>query len=198
MDYESKSEFFHRPKFSQLFERKKIIVRRVSGENNRLISVYDDDQFYSNDNLIHLILWDDEIIELQSPDKIEVYKPYEKFPLDYLAGIIGSKLISYFFNKNIATGTLQGTYSGVYPEDVREIPIKMGSKEQKDELSNLVKQIVPLNKTLNKLKIKKSDELATIEDQINETDKAIDELVYKIYGITENEKKIIEKSFENS
>ena len=198
MDYDSKSKFFHRPKFPQLFERKKIIVRRVSGKNNRLISTYDEDQFYSNDNLIHLILWDDEIIKLQNPGKEwDVVKPYDKFPITYVLGIIGSKLISHFFNKAIATGTLQGTYSGVYPEDLREIPIKDTNDKQKEEISSLVKKIVLLNKQFNENAKKKTNDFAKIDDEIKKADNKIDELVYTIYGITDDEKKIIEKSFDN-
>ena len=35
---------------------------------------------------------------------------------------------------------------------------------------------------------------AKLEDDIEKTDNEIDELVYKLYGITEAEKKIIEES----
>lgn len=40
----------------------------------------------------------------------------------------------------------------------------------------------------------KTDERARIEEEIKKTDGEIDELVYTIYGITEEEKKIIEDS----
>lgn len=198
MDYDNNSEYFHRPKFSELFERNKVIVRRVSGKNNRLFSTYDEDHFYTNDNLIHLILWDDDIIKLQNPGKeFEVSKPYGAVPITYVAGIISSKLISYFFDKGIATGTLQGTYTGVYPEDLREIPIRDTNQEQKEEISSLVEKIVTLNKQHNESSMKKTDDFVKIGDEIKETDNKIDELVYKIYGITDDEKKFIEKNFEN-
>jgi type II restriction/modification system DNA methylase subunit YeeA len=41
-----------------------------------------------------------------------------------------------------------------------------------------------------------NDKHKKIEEKIKKTDAEIDELVYKIYGITEEEKKIIEESLK--
>mgnify|MGYP001608190191 FL=1 len=41
---------------------------------------------------------------------------------------------------------------------------------------------------------KKTSESAKLEEEIKKTDKEIDEIVYKLYGITEEEKKIIEEN----
>jgi hypothetical protein len=49
-----------------------------------------------------------------------------------------------------------------------------------------------LNDTLLKIGDKLADERARIENEMKKTDSEIDELVYRIYEITENEKKIIE------
>ncbi|MGO4819727.1 DUF7149 domain-containing protein [Flavobacterium sp. W22_SRS_FP1] len=57
IDYESKQEHFHRSKYPLLFESEKIIVRRISGKNNSIIACYDNSKYYSNDNLMHLVLW---------------------------------------------------------------------------------------------------------------------------------------------
>lgn len=52
--------------------------------------------------------------------------------------------------------------------------------------------MLSLNKHLNEIGDKKTDERARIGKEIKKTDAKIDELVYKIYGITEEEKKVIE------
>lgn len=193
MDYDSKVKCFHRPKFQELFDSNKIIVRRVSGENNSIVSVYDDTHFYMNDNLISIIPWNDDILKLQSPEKKwTIFKPYNYFSLKYILGILNSKLISFYFNKSIATGTLQGTYSGVYPEDVRAIPIKEISERQQEPIIVLVDKIQLLNKRLNDLGHKITDERANLEKEILETDKQINQIVYNLYEITEAEKKVIE------
>jgi hypothetical protein len=56
--------------------------------------------------------------------------------------------------------------------------------------------MLSLNKRLNEIGEKKTDERARIEEETKHTDNEIDELVYKIYGITEAEKKIIEESLK--
>jgi type II restriction/modification system DNA methylase subunit YeeA len=56
--------------------------------------------------------------------------------------------------------------------------------------------MLSLNKCLNEIGAKKTDERAEIEEEIKHTDNEIDELVYKIYGITDEEKKIIEESLK--
>ncbi len=192
MDYESKAKYFHRPKFPELFERSKIIVRRVSGENNRLIIAYDENGYYSNDNLIHMILWGDDILKLQNPGKIQIYKPYGEFDLKFIAGIVGSRLISYLFSKFYATGTLQGTYSAVYPEDLRKIPIKIISKEKQNVLSLLVSQITKMS--MKFCGMDNTNEKLRLKELINEYDQKIEEFVFSLYGISPDERKMIENN----
>lgn len=57
-------------------------------------------------------------------------------------------------------------------------------------------QMLVLNDRLKNLGDKFTDERCRIEEEIKKRDAEIDELVYDIYGITEEERKIIENSFE--
>jgi len=54
----------------------------------------------------------------------------------------------------------------------------------------LVDVMLDLNKKIQTAKGSQKDQ---IQRQIEKTDKAIDEIVYKLYGITEEEKKIIRR-----
>jgi hypothetical protein len=194
MDYDSKAKDFHRPKFPELFESEKIIIRRISGENNSIISIYDDMKFYTNDNLIIILPWNDKLLELQSPEKKwSIYKPYNYFSLKYILGFLNSKLISYYFSNMIATGTLQGTYSGVYPEDVRNLPIKSASPTQQQPLIKLVDRMILLKNKLKDIGGKKTSESAKLEEEIKKTDNEIDQFVYKLYGLTKEEIGIVEE-----
>lgn len=58
----------------------------------------------------------------------------------------------------------------------------------------LVDVILDLNK---KIRSAKGNEKEQLERQIEKTDAEIDDLVYKLYEITEEEKGIIEKSISN-
>ncbi|MBI4738332.1 N-6 DNA methylase [Candidatus Woesearchaeota archaeon] len=193
LDYGRKKDFFHRPKFPELFESDKIIIRRVSGEKNSILAAFDDQQLYTNDNLIIIVPWNEQLIKLQSPEKKwRVLKPYNAFSLKYLLGILNSKLIAFYFSKMIATGTLQGTYTGIYPEDIRSIPIKHLAKSEQESLITLVDSIRSLHKTL-----RHTPENSQNKEEIKKTDSEIDAIVYKLYGITESEKKIIEESLNS-
>ena len=56
--------------------------------------------------------------------------------------------------------------------------------------------MLSLNKRLNEIGDKETEEKKKIQTEIEKTDHEIDELVYKLYGITEEEKKIIEESLK--
>jgi hypothetical protein len=63
-------------------------------------------------------------------------------------------------------------------------------KKLHDDLVALVDVMLDLNKRIQTAKGSQRDQ---IQRQIEKTDKAIDEIVYKLYNITEEEKKIIEE-----
>ena len=178
MDYDSKKDFFHRPKFPLLFESDKIIVRRISGKNNSIIACYDDNKYYSNDNLMHLVKWNNKVLEFQKPEKKWEALIDNDYTLKFITAILNSKLITYFFSAFLSTDTLQGSYSSIYPEDLRQIPIK-SNKNYTILIQGFSNQII---------EIKKQNPLAdttALETQI-------DQLVYKLYDLTEEEIKIVE------
>lgn len=58
--------------------------------------------------------------------------------------------------------------------------------------------MLSLNKRLVALGNKLTDERAHLEKEIQRTDKEIDELVYKLYGLGEEEIKIVEENLRQS
>ena len=117
----------------------------------------------------------------------------KKYSLDFLLCLLNSKLISwyayrYIFSKAIRTMDLDEYYLG-------KIPLPCG-KIENSIFSNLATKMLSFNKRLNEIGDKKTDERAKIEEEINKTDAEIDELVYKLYEITKEEKKIIEESLK--
>lgn len=179
IDYESKKDHFHRSKFPLLFESEKIIVRRISGKNNSIIACYDDQAYYSNDNLMHLVKWNQDILQYQKPENKWSIIIEDSYSAKFLTAILNSSLCTYFFSKFLSTDTLQGSYSSIYPEDIRQIPIKRINSEQEIKIVDLVDKI---------LKVKQLNPFADILALEIE----IDQLVYQLYGLTEEEIKIVE------
>ena len=67
---------------------------------------------------------------------------------------------------------------------------------QQQPIIDLVDKMISLGKRLNEMDDKKTSQKDSIKDEIERTGEKIDERVYKIYGITEAEKKIIEESLK--
>jgi hypothetical protein len=183
IDYESNKEHFHRPKYSLLFESEKVIVRRISGFKNRFIACYDNNQYYSNDNLMHLIKWNDEILKFQKPENKWQIKIDKNISIKYIVAVLNSKLCTYYFSNFLSTDTLQGSYSSIYPEDIRQIPIKNINVKKQENIVKIVDQILLAKKSNSKT------DTTTLE-------KEIDLLIYKLYQLTYDEVKIIDPEFE--
>jgi len=104
--------------------------------------------------------------------------------------ILNSKLIKYYI-KQIAYSLGE---KGIRLKQIfiKEIPII----ENTSILDKHTDKMFSLNRRLNELGDKKTDERKKIEEEIKKTDDEIDEIVYKLYGITEEEKNIIEESLK--
>jgi hypothetical protein len=102
--------------------------------------------------------------------------------------------MSYFLKSICAER--QGGFIEQKPVYVSQVPIKKPTNTQEIEITEHVEKMLQLNEKMLKIGDKLTDERAVIEDEIKKTDSEIDELVYRIYGITENEKEIIEGSLK--
>jgi adenine-specific DNA-methyltransferase len=114
----------------------------------------------------------------------------KRISLKYCLGVINSKTINFYF-KQILSSNLH-----VYPEAIRNLPIKTASEVQQQPIINCVDKIQSLKKRVVDIQDKQTDARAKLEAEIKKTDAEIDDLVYKIYGITDKERKIIEESLK--
>ena len=101
-----------------------------------------------------------------------------------------------FYHKEKYLDPLKNLFQKILIANAKKFPIKIIPESEQQPLIKLVDKMLYLNKRLNEIGDKKTDERARIEEEIKHTDNEIDELVYKIYGITEEEKKIIEESLK--
>ncbi len=103
----------------------------------------------------------------------------DKVSLRFILAIINSKLIGWYFR------TVYGEENDLFPKikinELKELPIKYSSSEFRSVLIQLVDQI---------LIIKGSNPAA----DVSSFEAEIDQLVYSLYGLTEEEIKIIEQS----
>ena len=154
-----------RPGSKERFETEKIVVARMG---KRVVATYDDEEYYVKDAMLLL-------------------KKSEESDLKYITAILNSKLINYYYKNYFIT-------IDVLKNALLELPVASADRNTTANISEKVKKIEELNKRLNEMGDKKTDERARIEEEIKKADKEIDELVYKLYRITEEEKGIIEGS----
>ena len=122
-----------------------------------------------------------------------IAKPQTNYPsIYYLLGIVNSRLIGYYFRYRHEE--VDEVFPKVKLKQFKKIPIKIGESSKQKMVVELAKKMISLNKILKKIGNSKTDEKTRIEHEITKVDKKIDNLIYKIYGMTEKEKKIIDFS----
>jgi len=102
--------------------------------------------------------------------------------LKYLTGLLNSKLIAYWLKHK---GKMQGINYQIDKEPLLEIPIFKSSQDKQDQIIALVDQI------LNIISKPDYDPKQPPQKQI-ELEKQIDQMVYKIYDLTDDEIRVVE------
>ena len=112
----------------------------------------------------------------------------------YLLGILNSRLMLHYFSSTLAL--IRGGYMRFFTQYLMEIPIRTINNSDPAETARhgkmvaLVERMLALHK--QKADVKTDHEKNLIEGQIEATDKQIDALVYELYGLTEEEIRIVE------
>ena len=97
-----------------------------------------------------------------------------------LLAILNSKLMNYFVKK---TGKKKGNSIEYFADYLKHLPIKLPDEKQAKKIKELVERMMELCEKRT-------------EQQIKNVNYEIDEEIYKLYGITPEEKKIIEESLK--
>ena len=153
----------------KLGKKLKVLLRKTGSD---LIATFDDSGIYPEQSLYFIYTENDK----------------ERDILVFILVILNSKLMNCYY-RNFAVTNRDSTPQ-LKKVDLDRMPIVLPVDMQ--PFIKLADKMLSLNKRLNELGDKKTDERARIEEEIKKTDKEIDELVYKLYDITEEEKKIIE------
>ena len=112
----------------------------------------------------------------------------------YLLGLLNSKLIGYLFEKYLPK--LRGGFYEPSYVFFKHFPIKKINEEEaheiiaKNEIITLVDQLLFLHQEKSTTKLESS--LAQIQGKIDYCEGRVDELVYELYGLTEEERKVVE------
>ncbi|NQE44853.1 hypothetical protein C5S31_02360 [ANME-1 cluster archaeon GoMg2] len=160
------------PRDPTLFEGARLLVRRIVG--TRLICSFTDSDYVTSQLL-------------------QIVKPYNEDHAKYLLGVLNSSLIAYYFRKTY--NRQDKTFPEIRIYELRSLPIRTidfsNPKEvaQHDKLVALVDTMLELQKKHHETRLERDKEL--YERQIKIVDAQIDKLVYELYGLTEEEIRLI-------
>jgi hypothetical protein len=109
--------------------------------------------------------------------QVGLIKPDYYAQLDYLTGLLNSKLITFYYRE---ISQEQGrVLAEVKPQRIRSLPIAKASLQQKKAMDSLVERILAAKR-------------ANPQADTKELEKDIDLLVYDLYGLTTEERDIVE------
>jgi hypothetical protein len=164
------------------FDRPKIFLRQ---SDVRLTATFVDELVFGNYSLF--TIFDD------SNDEVK---------LKFLLGLINSKLLSFYaIHKNIIlirrgkTPQIRSGQRG--PIGIRQLPIPtihssdVAGKACRDQIVKLVDRMLELFRQISAAKV--AHDKTALQRQIDATERQINQLVYELYGLTENERGVVEQ-----
>ncbi len=163
----------HRPRKESIFTKNKKILGVIT--EDEIIVALDGDSFYATDGLY-------------------MFSPIEKINPHYLMAILNSQLFKFLYRLiSIESGRV---LAQVKPKVISQLPIHTidfsNPKEvaKHDKLVSLVDNMLGLQKKYREARMERDKEI--YERQIKIVDGQIDGLVYDLYGLTEEEIKVVE------
>ncbi|MEO6137003.1 MAG: TaqI-like C-terminal specificity domain-containing protein [Ginsengibacter sp.] len=160
------------PRRPAVFEGEKILIRKIIGKT--LISTYVGHTSYCNTLLF--------ILKLKE----------KKYSYKSVLAVLNSALMGWYFRNKFQISD-DDTFPQIMIRDILQFPIAAIDKENKsiyEELNQLTETMLQLNK--EKQQTTPSEKLEQLKARIQYTDDKINRLVYRLYGLSEEEVRVVE------
>ena len=158
------------PREQNNFNGEKIIIRKIVGRT--LIATYTNDDSFCNTLLF--------ILKLKYSSHISYHS---------VLAILNSSLIGWYFMNKFQI-SFEDTFPQIMIRDILQFPLPSFERINSRNFDNLVKQILESKKAATTAKTESEKEY--LEKKCSTLDRQIDNLVYELYGLTDEEIKIIE------
>jgi hypothetical protein len=165
------------PRGHRFFTDKRILVKQIiDWTTKRIWACITEDEVYNTQNAFNL---------LARPG----------WSLEYLLGILNSRLMTFYHQKKFLD-EFKMRFQKILIKDCRRFPIRPINSSNPDDVArhdrmvSLVNQMLSLHKQLKEART--PHEQTGLQRQMEATDGQIDALVYELYGLTEEEIRIVE------
>ena len=173
-EYISYGNWLGAPREKRFFTQPHIVVRQIiSGKPPRIYAGYTEDELYNTQIGFNLISRNEEQVHIK-----------------YILAIVNSKLIAFYHREKYLDPT-KNLFQKILIVNAKNFPIRIVSSAKQEQIIGCVDKMLSLKKRLIELNDKMTDERAKLEGEILKMDSIIDELIYSIYGLSEDEKKFI-------
>ncbi|MEB2308068.1 MAG: N-6 DNA methylase [Candidatus Brocadiaceae bacterium] len=159
------------PREPKNFNGEKILIRKIVGKT--LLATYVSETSYCNTLLF--------VLKLKSTITLSYH---------YLLGILNSQFIGWYFRKKFQISA-DDTFPQIMIRDILRFPIPCPDKARHNHMVELVNQMLKLHKQLSSAMT--DHDKTIIQRQIDAIDRQIDQLVYELYGLADEEIKIVEE-----
>ena len=166
-------EWLWRSRENRFFEEPKILFGRLRNKSleRKLVGILDEDKFYNRDNFNNII----------SRDK--------NYSLKFILALFNSKLLNYWYKSYFDNVNINPEQTNLIPIRTIDFTNKI-EKAKHDHIVNLVEEMI---KTKDELVTARLDlDVQRLDHRCTTLDHKIDEAVYELYGLTEEEIKIVE------
>jgi hypothetical protein len=165
------------PRDQRFFTEKRILVKQIiDWTTKRIWATMTDEELYNTQNAFNIL-------------------PNHGWTLEYLLGILNSRLMTFYHRKKFLD-EFKMRFQKILIKDCRRFPIHQSNltnphdKDCHDRIVALVNQMLGLHNLLATAKMQY--ESTSLQRQINATDRQIDDLVYELYDLTDEEISIVE------
>ena len=153
------------PRQPKFFKGVRILIREIT--NPTIYAAFTDQELYNDPSVI---------IVLDNP-KCNV-------SLKYVLGVLNSNLAT-FYHFNGSPKATKGGFPKILVKDIQEFPIKIDSKDKQESVIKIVDKILDITQSEGYLQDKEKQIL------VRDYETQIDQIVYDIYRLTEEEKRIV-------
>ncbi len=179
-EYISYGKWLGAAREERFFKNPRIIIRQIiSGIPPRIYAGYTDEELYNTQIAFSILKKDN-----------------EKISLKYILAVINSKLMC-FYHKEKYLDKSKILFQKILIANAKRFPIKIVNENERKNIDEIVDRMIALKHQSVKLGDQQTNARRELEEEIKKTDAQIDERVYKIYGITEEERKTIEESLNH-
>lgn len=163
------------PRELSIFTRPRVLIREITSPFPRCLnSTFTEAQYLNNKSVLNILHPTDDVAELKC-----------------LLGLLNSKFMSAYY-KQYGVKSARKLFPKIVIRNVREFPFPCDlPADQREALAELVDHTLLLNAQTSST-TQQSKKI--LSNQIDATDRQIDQLVYGLYGLTDEEIKVVEEA----